>query len=112
MSTLTSADVGGLFNPNVSTDQRNALNATAAQVSDEIAKLPDMLAVLAPPPDLAIQHEADVARQRDVAALFQLQVQLLGEGKYAEAQAVDTSANVVNEMRATFETRYGLTPCP
>jgi hypothetical protein len=112
MAVLASADVNGLFDPEVGAQRRSALNATAAQVGNEIAKLPDLLAVLDPPADLAIQHQADVARQRDVATLFQLQSQLLGERKYAEAQAVDTSANVVNEMRSTFETRYGLTPCP
>jgi hypothetical protein len=112
MSVLTSADVAGLFDPGVSAERRSALNATAARVGNEVAKLPDLLAVLVPPPDLATQHQADVSRQRDVAALFELQVQLLGQRKLAEAQAVDTSANVVNELRSTYETRYGLTPCP
>jgi len=112
MSVLQSADVAGLFDPGVSPERRTALNATAAQIANEIAKLPDQLAVLVVPPELETQHQADVSRQRDVAALFQLQVQLLGQRKLAEAQAVDTSANVINELRATFETRYLLAPCP
>ena len=70
----------------------------------------DQLDALTPPSEIAKEHDATVIEYRDKIALLHHEIDLLGQGKYSDARAVDDSIDESQKMSA-FETKYGLQSC-
>ena len=78
-------------------------------LGDELAA---ELAALDAPPELAAEHAANVANNRDITILLRESLALHDAGKTAEALAVDLATDGIAAQMNAFEGRHGLTPCP
>lgn len=101
-----------IFDPAAAASQRadgiDALDSFAS-LAEGVA---DQLAVLNVPTDLQSDHQANVTRYRDVAALIRYEIGLLRTGKLDEAQAVDKSIDTLIPAISLFEQENRLVGCP
>jgi hypothetical protein len=104
-------DLVGLYDPGVVGERRTTLNERQRTIAAAIAVLADELGTIEAPPDLAVQHAMDVARQEDLAALFRVQTDLLEAGRIVEAGSVEQSFEALGALRSSFERENGLPTC-
>lgn len=70
------------------------------------------LDAIQPAGKVASDHAANVARYRQTATLIAQEVDLLRNGKLAEAQAIDLSTDPIGVPIEAFEVKWRLSACP
>ena len=99
-----------LYDPNMSAADRARSLEVGRWIATQWEATADQLDALTPPPEIAKEHDAAVVEYRDVIALLRHEIDLLGQGKYSDARAVDDWIGDGPGMSA-FETKYGLQSC-
>jgi hypothetical protein len=102
----------GIWNGSITPAQRADWVAGLTTFTHGYEQLATDLDGLAPPPDLAAGHAANVSGLRDLTSLIQSVAADLAAGKDAQAQGVDQAINPLGARGATWETSLNLAPCP
>ena len=106
------ASLARLTDPSPSADPSTViafLHATIARGNQEVTGFEAIQA----PPALATEHLANIQTLKDVLALLNHEIDLLGANKIAEAATVDESTGSLNTLREQFARKYGLSSaCP
>jgi hypothetical protein len=107
------AQIGdGLTDPRTPAAARAAkLAALQAEMSFERNLLSQTLA-LDLPPNMAADEAAMAANLNGIFAIVDQEIQLIRDGKYAEATAVDLTTDPLARAAEGYESKYGLRPCP
>lgn len=105
-------DSHAVWDPKAPAADRAAGIAALEAVVARTETISQQLEALDVPPDIYAEHIANIASGRDGAALLQHEIDLLKQGKLAEALAVDEATDATSGRAEAFEKKYGLIGCP
>jgi len=102
----------GLTDPGTPASKRAA---SLAALQDEMTferSLVAQLHALRVPPSMAVDEATWLANVSGIFSIVDQEVALIQGGKLSEAAAVDLTTNPLARASESFETSYGLQPCP
>jgi hypothetical protein len=102
----------GLTDPSTPQYDRTSKLFALEQEMDFEHSLYSQILALDLPPDMASDQAAWSANVSGIFAIVQQEIELINNGKYAEAAAVDLTTNPLARAAESFETKYDLKPCP
>lgn len=107
-----SAQFDGLYDAATSDTERSAKRAAL----DDLTALYDAMAIellaVEAPSNLQAEHAANVAGFQDIRAILVQVSDLIGQGKLAEASALDQATDRIGSRVAAFERQQFVTACP